>query len=71
MTNYFKWTNKNENYNGFKYKDGENILKEKWNPNGRCENGGFYNTKLDTRVDYIGDVKGDGCVRQVVPNGEL
>ena len=46
MVKYYKITNKNETHYGFKYQDGLNILKEKFNndENAYCVPGGFYFT---------------------------
>ncbi len=62
---YFKITNKEENHYGFQYKDGLNILKEKFNDDSQqsCCKGGFYFTTLD----HIHKFYGYGCyLREVV-----
>ena len=46
---YYKVTYENENHDGYQYKDGLNILKEKFNDNPKayCARGGFYFTDYD------------------------
>ena len=41
---YYKITNKEENHNGFQYKDGLNIDTIEFDPNGSCRPGGLYYT---------------------------
>ncbi len=56
---YFKITNREENHYGFQYKDGLNILKEKFNDDSQqsCCEGGFYFTTLE----HIWKFYGYGC----------
>ena len=46
---YYKVTNEQECHNGYRYKDGLNILEEKFNdnPNASCVAGGFYFTDYE------------------------
>ena len=52
---YFKITNAKENHNGFKYSDGLNILKEKFNddPNKSCCAGGLYFTNAENIFKFL------------------
>jgi hypothetical protein len=49
MTLYYKITNKDEIHNGYKYKDGLNILEGDFNEDIKqdCVNGGLYFTTAD------------------------
>ena len=52
---YYKVTNENECHNGYQYKDGLNILTEKFNddPNDSCVPGGFYFTDYEHLPDFF------------------
>ena len=52
---YYKITNENENHNGFQYKDGLNVLKEKFNDNPyhTCVRGGLYFTDLEHIINFL------------------
>ena len=52
---YYKVTNEKENHNGYQYKDGLNILKEKFNsnPENSCVKGGFYFTDYNNLLWFL------------------
>jgi len=52
---YLKITNPKENHNGFPYKDGENVLKEKFNddPTASCVRGGLYFTDIEHILEFL------------------
>lgn len=53
---YYKVTNEHETHHGFKYVDGLNVLKEKFNNNFdySCGPGGFYFTTLRNIPNFYG-----------------
>ena len=54
---FFKITNKNENHNGYQYKNGLNILDKPFEKEGSCVKGGLYFTS----VEYIFKFLDYGC----------
>lgn len=50
---YYKITNKDENHHGYQYKDGLNILEEKFQKQGSCVPGGFYFTTIEHISKYL------------------
>jgi len=53
---YYKVTTKTENHHGFQYKDGVNVLKQKFNsnPKASCVRGGFYFTDKKNILHFLG-----------------
>jgi len=52
---YYKVTNEKENHHDFQYKNGLNVLKEKFNANpiASCVRGGFYFTDENNILEYL------------------
>lgn len=52
---YYKITNVDENHNGFKYQDGLNVLKQKFNDNSydHCVIGGLYFTDVEHIFEFL------------------
>ena len=64
---FYKFTNKEEVHNGFKYKTGLNVDTQPFNPSGDCKPGGLY----FAREDIFAFVKYDGWLREVtLPENE-
>jgi hypothetical protein len=54
-TQFYRFTNQEEDHNGFAYKDGLNIDFLKFNPNGQCSAGGLYFTDAINAVKWMGN----------------
>jgi hypothetical protein len=68
----YKFTNKEENHNGFQYQTKHNTLdekKEKFNPTGECSAGGLYFT--EEKYAYIWRNNNTYCRNVTIPNSAL